>query len=296
MDNTYIVREGDTLSEIIKNQAGNVDYDTLMQIANDNNIDNPDKIYVGQEINLSSINTNNDRNIEIKTSSSTSSSTNTTSTSTSSSTSNEEIVLNKSDEQEMLEKLNLDKTLEDKKIQEKTVDDSPNNEEIVKDATKTIEAGVSAATSVITSVASASQIKSAPVSTSTFTPSLYEVCFPESVKGFEVIESFRRFVIKENAGEKFVAVNQRIDKCSEDINQIISALQSLKQDMGENTGTTEQIDKIVKGLTEKQMDLKNKMKELITACNEVVQYVYDNKASKSEEASKVAATIARIKI
>lgn len=124
----------------------------------------------------------------------------------------------------------------------------------------------------------------------------FEVCYPESVQGFEPKNHFRTFVVKENAGEEFVAVNNCVNKCCQDIESIITNLKSLKDDMGENTGTTEQIEKVIQGLSTKEDELKQKNRELIQACQEVVDYIYQNKASKSQEAAAVAQTIAGIKI
>ncbi|MDZ4711746.1 MAG: LysM peptidoglycan-binding domain-containing protein [bacterium] len=47
---TYVVKSGDTLSKIAKEFYG--DANKYMDIAKANNIDNPDKINVGQELNI----------------------------------------------------------------------------------------------------------------------------------------------------------------------------------------------------------------------------------------------------
>ncbi len=47
---TYVVKSGDTLSKIAKEFYG--DANKYMDIANANNISNPDKINVGQELNI----------------------------------------------------------------------------------------------------------------------------------------------------------------------------------------------------------------------------------------------------
>ncbi len=124
----------------------------------------------------------------------------------------------------------------------------------------------------------------------------FEICYPSNVQGWEPRNSFKTFIVKENAGEEFVAVNNCVKKCCTDIDGIIQSLNTLRTKMGENTGTTSQIDKIVRGLGEKKQDLITKNQELITACEQVVQYIYENKANKSEEASAVARTIEQINI
>lgn len=124
----------------------------------------------------------------------------------------------------------------------------------------------------------------------------YEICYPGSVSGWTPLNSFKTFIVKANAGEEFVAVDQCIKKCANDIEGIKSALTKLKTTMGDNTGTTTQIDKIVKGLDDKSAELKKKEEELIKACEQVVEYIYQNKGTKSQEADAVARTIERIKL
>lgn len=124
----------------------------------------------------------------------------------------------------------------------------------------------------------------------------FEICYPSNVQGWEPRSNFLTFQVKENAGEEFVAVNNCVRKCCQDIDGVIQSLQTLRTKMGENTGTTSQIDKIVKSLGEKKQDLITKNQELINACNQVIQYIYDNKANKAQEAGAVANTIAQIDI
>lgn len=124
----------------------------------------------------------------------------------------------------------------------------------------------------------------------------YEICWPNSVKGWTPLNSFKTFIVKENAGEHFVRVNNRVKKVCEDIDEVKKALTTLKTKMGDNTGTTSQIDRVVKALDQKRADVVKKNQELIQACEQVVQYIYDNKASKSEEAGQVANTIENISV
>lgn len=124
----------------------------------------------------------------------------------------------------------------------------------------------------------------------------YEICYPGSVYGWTPLNSFKTFIVKENAGEEFVAVNNCVKKVCEDIDGVISALNTLKTKMGVNTGTTDQIKRVIDALTEKKADVIQKNGELITACQQVVQYIYENKASKSQEAGAVANTINNISV
>ncbi len=124
----------------------------------------------------------------------------------------------------------------------------------------------------------------------------YEICYPASVYGWTPRNSFKKFVVKENAGEKFVMVNNRVKKVCQDIDGVISSLNTLKQKMGDNTGTTSQIERCVQELEKKKQDVITKNKELISACEQVVAYIFENKASKSDEATQVANTISNINI
>ena len=124
----------------------------------------------------------------------------------------------------------------------------------------------------------------------------FEICYPGNVTGWEPRNSFKTFQVKENAGEEFVAVNNQVRKCCQDIDGVIQYLKTLRTKMGENTGTTSQIDRIVNSLGEKKQDLITKNQELINACEQVVQYIFENKSNKSAEAARVSETIERIDI
>lgn len=124
----------------------------------------------------------------------------------------------------------------------------------------------------------------------------YEVCYPSMISGFEPKNNYLWFTVKENAGEEFVNVNNCVKKCCDDLDQILSDLKSLKNDMGENTGTSTEIDNVINGINTRKEELIQKNKELISACEEVVQYIYENKTSKAEEAGRIAATVAQIKL
>lgn len=321
--NTYTVKEGDTLSNILQDNLGNGTREFYTEFAKNNGIDNPDLIYPGQEINLGNTSTNT--STESSTSSSTStgsnssssnstssssgtSSNNGSSTSSSSSTStssnNEtgDIILDSAEEKELLTSTNLDSShiKDDTTTSSSSSTSSSNNNTSSKTTTSSTSSTSSnnakTSTTAATSSSTSSSATSSSSSSATYANSTYTICNPKSVKGWTPLNSFKTFQIKENAGEEFVAVDQLIKKCSSDIDGIKASLNKLKNTMGDNTGTTTQIDKVVSELEEKKQDLITKEKELIEACNQVVQYVYENKASKSQEAAQVAQTIAGIQI
>lgn len=126
----------------------------------------------------------------------------------------------------------------------------------------------------------------------------YEICYINSVRGWTPLNSFKTFIIKANAGEYFLRVNNRVKKVCDDIDEIKSDLTTLKTKMGENFGSTEETNykRIISGLDQKKADVIKKNQELFEACNKVVEYVYQNKASRADEAAQVALTIANIDV
>ncbi len=122
----------------------------------------------------------------------------------------------------------------------------------------------------------------------------YEVCYPGTVKGWAPRTNYWTFVVKPDAGNEFTAVNNCVRNCCQDIDGIITALRTLKEKMGENTGTSTQIDYIVKIFEEKKQDLINKNSEMIQACEQVLDFVQVNKASKASEAVTILNTVREI--
>lgn len=124
----------------------------------------------------------------------------------------------------------------------------------------------------------------------------YEVCNPAAIYPFEPRTNFLTFQVKASAGEEFVAVNNCVAKCCQDIENIRTALTTIKTKMGENCGSIKEIDTVKQDLSNYKERLITKNKELINACELVVQYIYQNKSSKSEEASRIALTISNISV
>ena len=123
-----------------------------------------------------------------------------------------------------------------------------------------------------------------------------EICTPMSVYEWKPNKSYLMFVVKENAGEQFATLNNQVQKVCENIEDVKNALNVLKNKMGENTGTLQQIGEIVSALDQKKQDLITKNKELLNACNQVVEYIAQNKTSKLDEATQIAKTIKSITI
>lgn len=281
----YIVKEGDTLSEIFYDLTGNANKEIYEKIAADNNIGNADHIIPGQKIiigpeylesNLSNPSSNTGssggtKNIE---------------------TNGDDSLIFESDDQSELEQfLSKNESQEEKSEKTPQKKEASNNRQNL-----TPQEKVPANTSQQNEENNAKKNGTNNISNAIYTPSDYEICYPQSVSGFEPRNIFKTFKIKENAGEHFVAVNNQVRKCGTDIDGIIASLIILKTKMGENTGTTTQIDKITNALKQKKEDLIIKNSELIKACDQVIDYVYANKSSKAEEASKVYNTILNIDI
>lgn len=329
----YIVKEGDTLSEILYNMTGNGSSELYDKIAKDNNIVSADHIVPGQKIVIGNeYISNSSSSVEvnsmevsrasqetadetIRTSSSTSQPK--TELSSSNSTAEAESLIYESEDQSEFENLfskgtssaENKNTLENQNYREAST--TNNNQAISDRKTELREKQETIAKSprrdtingdiTLKDTSHQNSSNGAPTTTgdtvtSYYMPSDYEICYPLSVTGFSPRNSFKTFIIKKNAGEHFVAVNNQVKKCGSDIDGIISSLNTLKSKMGENTGTTSQIEKIVQGLADKKQDLINKNSELIEACYKVIEYVYENKESKSSQASEIYNTISQINL
>ena len=285
----YTVQEGDNLSSILFNTTGSVSKEAYEKLAKENGIDDPNIITVGQKIKIG--NEYFENNSQSPSRSKTSEKSNINSIIENNVQTNNDNLFeteNQSEFEQLFSSTNSkssNSSSENSTKVNENVDNSLNKQQSNK-----IEKEINLAT----------QERNAPINTSntevTFTPSNYEICYISSVKGWEPRNSFKTFQIKENAGEHFVQVNNLVKKCCIDIDNIISSLNILKNKMGVNTGTTNQIEKITKHLSEKKQDLITKNTELIKACNEVINYVYLNKKSKIEEASQVSEIISRINI
>lgn len=269
----YVVKEGDTLSEIIYSQTGNSSSDVINEIAKNNNIENPDLIVPGQEIVFDKSNYVTDaykesHKDEFVSTQSTNNSINESNGQAGNSVTND-VQSNQSQGvmNEKIEEIN-DKMMNAVK---EIMTPQKNMKEFHNTNNKSGSLGASYGTN-------------------------FEICYPNTINGFYPSSAFLSFVVKENAGESFVGVNNCVKKCCEDIDGIIQSLNILKQKMGVNPLTTEQIEKVTKGLAEKKQDLVTKNSELITTCYEVIEYVYTNKENKSKEAGAIATTIKNINI
>lgn len=310
MSDVYIVKEGDNLSQILEREIGDGSYETYMEIAKNNNIENPDQIFVGQKIDLSSVDNKSNQISQ--------STTNNSSPSMSSAqTSEKGIIIDADFEKKMLSELNLgeeNKTTTTIKNNNMDLENSSNArkeskknqtlKEEMKKGEQSKENNVNTNKTAIDNniqkqTLQTQDSKQTEINQSNYLVplgTLFEVCFPSVIKGFKPRNDYFFFVVKENAGEEFVNVNNYVKKCCDDLNEIITDLGHLKNDMGENTGTLTEIDNVIKGINIRKEELIQKNKELISACEEVIQYIYENKTSKADEAAKIANTISQIKL
>jgi len=283
----YIVKEGDTLSDILYDLTGSANKDIYEKIASDNNIENADHIIPGQKIIIGQEYLNSNSN-----NTSMSSISENTSDSQKNETDNGNSLLFESEDQSELEQILTKEPLNEKEAEKMSSNEQTNDSKQNLTPQEKIASSTSSQNGSTNSISNNSNNNS----NSIYVPSDYEICYPNSVSGFEPRDSFKTFQIKKNAGEHFVDVNNQVRKCGTDIDGIISSLTTLKTKMGENTGTTTQIDKITNALMQKKKDLITKNSELIKACNQVIEYVYENKSSKAEEATEVYNTIANINV
>lgn len=280
----YIVKEGDTLSEILYDLTGNANKEIYEKIAADNNIGNVDHIIPGQKIIIGPEYLGSN-------SSNPSSDTGSSGETKAVEANGDDSLIFESDDQSELEQLLSKNESQEEKSEEKSQKKENSNNQQNLTPQEKVHAALQQNEDNNTKSNGTNNVSNA-----IYTPSDYEICYPQSVSGFEPRNIFKTFQIKENAGEHFVAVNNQVRKCGTDIDGIIASLTTLKTKMGENTGTTTQIDKITNALKQKKEDLITKNSELIKACNQVIDYVYANKSSKAEEASKVYNTISNIDI
>lgn len=303
----YVVKEGDTLSEILYNMTGDGSKELYDKIAKDNDIADVNHIVPGQKIIIgneylnSSIETHSEA--VTRTTQETADDVIRTSTSTpqleseiksSNPSDDKKSLLYESEDQDEFEKLLSKGSSNAERKNISVSQDSGENEKNLPEKAMTNSEKELSNTSQQN--ATDTLINNSSTSTSYYVPSEYEICYPLSVTGFSPRNSFKTFIIKKNAGEHFVKVNNLVKKCGTDIDGIITSLNTLKNKMGENTGTTNQIDKITKSLTDKKQDLITKNTELIEACYKVIEYVYENKESKSNQASEIYNTISQINL
>lgn len=303
----YVVKEGDTLSEILYNMTGDGSKELYDKIAKDNDIADVNHIVPGQKIIIgneylnSSIETHSET--VTRTTQETADDVIRTSTSTpqleseiksSNPSDDKKSLLYESEDQDEFEKLLSKGSSNAERKNISVSQDSGENEKNLPEKAMTNSEKELSNTSQQN--ATDTLINNSSTSTSYYVPSEYEICYPLSVTGFSPRNSFKTFIIKKNAGEHFVKVNNLVKKCGTDIDGIITSLNTLKNKMGENTGTTNQIDKITKSLTDKKQDLITKNTELIEACYKVIEYVYENKESKSNQASEIYNTISQINL
>lgn len=300
MDNTYVVKEGDNLSEILKKETGDGSYEQFIKVAQANGLDNPDKIYVGQKIDLSSV-----AQQKRETLGSTAGASEIATPSSDDIT--KDIILDKNFEENMMTKLDMNSekpqtnTSKNLNSSEQAIlsSNEKKSQANVSKVAKTFQTNTFATKQAVSSIDKSNTQNNVNLDSSNnyyITQSLYEICFPNYVKGFKTKNNYFWFTVKENAGEEFVNVNNCVKNCCADLENIIGDLKELKRDMGENTGTLTEIENIINGIQKRKEELLQKNKELISACEEVVQYVYKNKSSKANEAAKIATTIAQIKI
>lgn len=303
----YVVKEGDTLSEILYNMTGDGSKELYDKIAKDNDIADVNHIVPGQKIIIGNEYLNGSIETHSETVTRTTQETADDVIRTSSSTpqleseikssnpsDDKKSLLYESEDQDEFEKLLSKGSSNAERKNISVSQDSGENEKNLPEKEMTNSEKELSNTSQQN--ATDTLINNSSTSTSYYVPSEYEICYPLSVTGFSPRNSFKTFIIKKNAGEHFVKVNNLVKKCGTDIDGIITSLNTLKNKMGENTGTTNQIDKITKSLTDKKQDLITKNTELIEACYKVIEYVYENKESKSNQASEIYNTISQINL
>ena len=124
----------------------------------------------------------------------------------------------------------------------------------------------------------------------------YVIVSLNNVKKFNVSTSYMTFQIKATAGNDLAEVNSQVKKVCEDIEAVVANLRTLKTKMGKNDSMNEQIDAAISGLLTKEDEFKQKNTELFQACDKVLEYIYNNKASKTSQATQIQQSIANIPV
>lgn len=116
------------------------------------------------------------------------------------------------------------------------------------------------------------------------------------VSEFKVDHSFRKFVIKEAAGQDFADINNIIGKCMDDMQKIITQLGSLKEELGTNDKLIPQIDEIIKQMQKKKQEFGDKNEEMFKAITQVADYINQQSGVKANKLGSVLSRVSTIQI
>lgn len=119
------------------------------------------------------------------------------------------------------------------------------------------------------------------------------VCYPPSIEEWVPNLYYPTFVMKQNSPEKLSLINDDIKKCCNDIENIQDFLRKIKNEMG-NSGVSSQLNRIIIELEDKRLDLIKKNNQLLSAANQVINYVYNNKSDKQNEAALIGKELSSI--
>ncbi len=122
------------------------------------------------------------------------------------------------------------------------------------------------------------------------------IVWMSGVGEFKVDHSFRKFVIKEAAGQDFADINNIIGKCMDDMQKIITQLGSLKEELGTNDKLIPQIDEIIKQMQKKKQEFGDKNEEMFKAITQVADYINQQSGVKANKLGSVLSRVSTIQI
>ncbi len=122
------------------------------------------------------------------------------------------------------------------------------------------------------------------------------IVWMSGVSEFKVDHSFRKFVIKEAAGQDFADINTIIGKCMDDMQKIITQLGSLKEELGTNDKLIPQIDEIIKQMQKKKQEFGDKNEEMFKAITQVADYINQQSGVKANKLGSVLSRVSTIQI
>ena len=116
------------------------------------------------------------------------------------------------------------------------------------------------------------------------------------VAEFKVEHSYKKFVIKEAAGQDFVDINNLVGKCMDEMSNVIKQLGSLKEELGTNDKLIPQIDEIIKQMGKKRTEFGEKNQEMFKAITQVAQYINDQGGVKANKLGSILSRTQSVQI
>ena len=116
------------------------------------------------------------------------------------------------------------------------------------------------------------------------------------VAEFKVEHSYKKFVIKEAAGQDFADINNIVGDCMTEMGNVITQLSSLKEELGTNDKLIPQIDEIIKQMGKKKKEFGEKNQEMFKAITSVATYINGQGNVKAQKLGSVLSRVSSIEV